>query len=77
MIGVGIEVIVKGLTARFSQLTVQPTLRRHIINTQEKDHYFSKILQQRDFDRPGGFSMPIDKGLLWRGGYAYLKMKDQ
>ena len=73
MIGADIEVFVKRLTEKLAQLTVQPTLRRHICDTQEKDPYLSKVLQQLEVDHLEGFSMYTDKGLLWRWRLYVLK----
>ena len=44
MIGASIKVLIKGLTAKLTQLTVQPTLRRHVCDTQEKNPYLNKVL---------------------------------
>lgn len=60
MLGVSIKFLVKSLTMRLAQLTIQPTLRRRIIDAQKNDPYLNKVLEQQEANRPEGFFMSTE-----------------
>ena len=63
----GIDVVVKSCSVQMAQLTIQPTLRKKIIDAQRSDEHLSKLWSQTEIERPAGYSISSDGGLLWRG----------
>ena len=53
----GIEVLVRGITAQLAQLSVQPTLKRRIIEAQRTDTHLSRIWGQQETERLEGYSV--------------------
>ncbi|XP_022938327.1 uncharacterized protein LOC111444462 [Cucurbita moschata] len=51
----GIDVVVKGGIVQMAQLTIQPTLRKHIIDAQRSDEHLSKVWSQIETERPAGY----------------------
>ena len=62
----GIDVVVKGGTVQMTQLTIQPTLRKKIIDAQRSDEHPSKVWSQIETERPTGYSIFLYGGLLWQ-----------
>ena len=62
----GIDVVVKGGNVQMAQLTIQPTLQKKIIDAQRSDEHLSKVWSQTETERPIGYSISSDGGLLWQ-----------
>ena len=62
----GIDVVIKGGTAQITQMTMQPTLRKRIIDAQRSDEHLGKLWNQTETERPVGYSISLDGGLLWK-----------
>ena len=62
----GIDVVVKGGNVQMTQLTIQPTLRNKVIDAQRSDEHLSKVWSQIETERPVGYSISSDGGLLWQ-----------
>ena len=62
----GIDVVVKGGHVQIAQLTIQPTLRKKVIDAQRSDEHLSKVWSQTETERPVGYSISSDGGLLWQ-----------
>ena len=60
----GIDVVVKVGTVEMTQLTIQPTLRKKIIDAQRFDEHLSKVWSQTETERAAGYSISSDEGLL-------------
>ena len=59
-----IDVVVKGGTIQMAQLTIQPTLRKKIIDAQRSNEHPSKVWSQNEIERPTGYSISLNGGLL-------------
>ena len=59
-----IAVVTKEVIAQIARLTVRPTLRQRIIDSQREDPSLNKILDQLTVDLVDGFSKSTDDGLL-------------
>ena len=62
----GIDVVIKGGNVQIAQLTIQPTLRKKVIDAQRSDEHLSKVWSQIETERPVGYSISSDGGLLWQ-----------
>ena len=62
----GIDVVVKGGSVQMAQLTIQPTLRKKIIDAQRSYEHLSKVWSQIETERPARYSISSDEGLLWQ-----------
>ena len=49
----GIDVMVKGGNVQMAQLTIQPTLRKKIIDAQRSDEHLSKVWSQTERGQQG------------------------
>ena len=62
----GIDVVIRGGTAQITQMTMQPTLGKRIIDAQRSDEHLGKLWNQTEIERPVGYSISSDGGLLWK-----------
>ena len=60
----GIDVVVKGGNVQMTQLTIQPTLRKKIIDAQSSDEHLNKVWSQTETERPAWYSISSDGGML-------------
>ena len=72
----GIDVVVKGSSVQMTQLTIQPTLRKKIIDAQRSDEHLSKVWSHTETKRPAGYSISSDGGLLWQNRLCILQDKE-
>ena len=61
-----IDFVIKGGTAQITQMTMQPTLLKRIIDAHRSDEHLGKLWNQTETERPVGYSISSDKGLLWK-----------
>ena len=47
-------------------MTMQPTLRKRIIDAQRSDEHLGKVWNQTETKRSEGYSISSDGGLLWK-----------
>ena len=62
----GIDVVVKGGTAQVAQMTVQPNLKKRVIDAKRSDEHLNKVWSQTEAERPIGYSISSDGGLRWQ-----------
>ena len=62
-----IAVVTKEVTTQIARLTVRPTLRQRIVDSQREDLSLNKILNQLTVGLVDGFSKSTDDGLLCQG----------
>ena len=53
----GIDVVVKGGSAQVEQMTMQPILRKQVIDAQRFDEHLNKVWSQKEVKRPTGYSI--------------------
>ena len=70
-----IAVVTKEVAAQIARLTMRPTLRQRIIDSQCGDPSLSKILDQLEVGIEDGFSKSIDDGLLCQGRLCVPPMR--
>ena len=55
------------VAAQLAQLTIQPTLRPHLIDKQYDDPYLIGKIRLIDVNQTEEFSLTVDEGLLFHG----------
>ena len=60
---VGIDVVIRGGIAQITHMTMQPTLRNRVIDTQKSDEHLRKVWSQTETKRPARSSISSDEGL--------------
>ena len=62
----GIDVVIRDGTAQITQMNMQLTLRKQIIDAQRSDEHLGKVWNQIETEKPVGYSISSDGGLLWK-----------